>query len=386
MRMVICCVDSSTDDCELDVLLCAAPIKIPRKPLLMNALDTPIALGCRWPAEWEPHEATWIAWPHNRQTWPGYFEGIPDKFSLIVGTLAQFEPVHILAGGKEVMAQARSMVGHLDRVFLHDIRTNDAWVRDYGPTFLAGPDSDELSIVDWQYNAWGGKYPPWDLDNGVPRKIARQRGLRRFEPGIVLEGGSVEGNGSGTVLTTESCLLDPKRNPGVSREDMEFVVRQFCCASQVIWIAGGPMAGDDTDGHIDQLARFVDHNRVVVAVEDDPHDENYVPLQANFQRLAATRSLSDEPLEVIPLPMPRPIHVDSRRVPASYCNFYIANGCVLVPAFGDPADRVAQDILAPLFPNRQIIGLPARELVWGLGAFHCLTQQMPALGGERMTG
>jgi agmatine deiminase len=345
----------------------------------MHQFDTPRAQGCRWPAEWEPHAATWIAWPHKVRTWPGRFEPIPQRFALIVESLAQFEPVHVLAGSEAVMAQARTMVGHLDRVMLHDIPTNDAWVRDYGPTFLAGPGDGEVSVVDWQFNAWGGKYPPWDLDNEAPHHIARVLRLRRFEPGIVLEGGSIDTNGRGVILTTESCLLDRRRNPGLSGADIERVLQDFLAASKVIWLVGGPLAGDDTDGHVDQLARFVGPHQVVVAVEEDPRDENYAPLQANLRRLQSfEQQARGESLEVIPLPMPRPIVIDSQRVPASYCNFYVANGCVLVPRFEDPADDAARDILQPLFPDRQVIGLPARELIWGRGAFHCLTQQQPA--------
>ena len=253
----------------------------------MHHTDTPRTQGCRWPAEWEPHAATWIAWPHRVRTWPDHFEPIPECFALIVKTLAQFEQVHVLAGREAVMAQARAMVGHVERVVLHDIPTNDAWVRDYGPTFLTGPGAGEVSVVDWQYNAWGGKYPPWDLDNEVPRHLASQLQVQRFEPGIVLEGGSIDTNGRGTILTTQSCLLDPRRNPQLSRADIERVLLDFCAASEVIWLAGGPLAGDDTDGHVDQLARFVSPHQVVVAVEQDPRDENYAPLQENLRCLQA---------------------------------------------------------------------------------------------------
>ncbi|MHB8971742.1 MAG: agmatine deiminase family protein [Pirellulaceae bacterium] len=345
----------------------------------MNHSATPQARGCRWPAEWEPHAATWIAWPHRERTWPGHFELIPHRFARIIQTLSQFEPVHVLAGGDAVMAQAQAMVGHLERVVLHDIPTNDAWVRDFGPTFLAGPDAGQVSMIDWEFNAWGGKYPAWDLDNRVPREISRRLQLKRFEPGIVLEGGSIDGNGCGAILTTESCLLDPRRNPDMRREDIEHVLREFCCAADVIWLAGGPLAGDDTDGHVDQLARFVGPQHVVVAVENDPHDVHYAPLQVNLQRLQAARQRwPGESLCITPLPLPPPVLIDGRRVPASYCNFYIANGCVLMPCFEDPADDLAREILQPLFPGRQVIGLPAREIIWGRGAFHCLTQQQPA--------
>jgi agmatine deiminase len=344
----------------------------------MQYTDTPRTQGCRWPAEWEPHAATWIAWPHRVRTWPGHFEPIPACFALIARSLAQFEPVHVLAGGEAVMAQARTMIGHLDRVVLHDISTNDAWVRDYGPTFLAGPGAGEVSLIDWQYNAWGGKYPPWDLDNDVPRQLANRLHMRRFEPGIVLEGGSIDNNGCGTMLTTESCLLDPRRNPQLTRTDIARVLLDFCVGLEIIWLPGGPLAGDDTDGHVDQLARFVSSHQVVVAVEQDPRDENFAPLQENLRRLQACEKLAcGKALEVIPLPMPRPLYIDGQRVPASYCNFYIANGCVLVPHFDDPADDVARDILQRLLPDRQAIALPARDLIWGRGAIHCLTQQQP---------
>lgn len=341
--------------------------------------NTPRAHGCRWPAEWEPHSATWIAWPHNRRTWPNHFEPIPGVFALIIETLSRFEPVHVLAGGPEVMAQACSMVGHLPQVVLHEIPTNDVWIRDYGPTFLCTPQAGEVAVVDWQFNAWGGKYPRWDLDNAVPGVIADRLRLRRFEPGIIMEGGSIDTNGAGTILTTESCLLDPRRNPGLTRADLEQMLCDYCCASEVIWLPGGPLWGDDTDGHVDQLARFIGPRQIVVAVEQDPRDENYAPLQANLQQLQAIKNQAcGGPLEIIPLPMPRPIMEDRLRVPASYCNFYLANDCLLVPQFDDPADEIARSILQSLQPARQVISLPARDLIWGLGAFHCMTQQQPA--------
>ena len=344
---------------------------------------TPKDLGYRWPAEWEPHAATWIAWPHNRETWPGRFDGIPKLFAQFVATLAQYEPVHILAGGEVVMAEAQSMAGHLGRVTLHDIATNDAWVRDYGPTFLLDATSTEAAIVDARFDAWGGKYPPWDLDNDVPRQLASRLGCSRFCPSLVLEGGSIDGNGLGSMLTTESCLLDPRRNAGLDRKAIEQLLADFYCVSEVVWLPGGPLAGDDTDGHIDQLARYVGPDRVVVAEEEDADDENYLPLQANLARLQAVRESRGRSLELVSLPTPRPIFCDGRRVPASYCNFYIANGCVLVPAFEDPADAIALDKLALLFPDREVIPLPARQLIWGLGSFHCLTQQQPAVGCAR---
>ncbi len=350
----------------------------------MAPADAPTELGFRWPAEWEPHAATWIAWPHNADTWPGRFAPIPHRFAEIIRTLARFEPVRVLAGGPAVMDRATETVGNLANVTLFDISTDDAWVRDYGPTFLQGPvpaarsTRQEVAAVDWQFNSWGGKYAPWDRDNAVTRQITARLGIRRFTPGVVLEGGSIDGNGASTILTTESCLLDNRRNVNTSRPRVEDLLRQYCGATEVIWIAGGPIAGDDTDGHVDQLARFVSADQIVVAVEHNTQDANYSPLQTNLRMLQAHPSRRRRAFEIIALPMPQPIFFDNQRVPASYCNFYIANGCVLVPQFEDPADEEALSILRSLFPDREIIGIFARDLVWGLGTLHCLTQQQPA--------
>jgi agmatine deiminase len=337
---------------------------------------TPASLGYRWPAEWEPHAATWLAWPRNRETWPGKFEPIPAVWAALVRALAEFELVHILAGGDAVMAEARAMVDDLPNVVLHDIPTNDVWTRDHGPMFLSGPPSLAPALIDWGYNAWGGKYPPFDLDNAVPAKVAELTGRRCFTPGIILEGGAVDGNGEGTVLSTESCLLNPNRNPQLSKADVERYLADYCCAKKILWLAGG-MAGDDTDGHIDQLARFVGPTTVVCAVEEDRQDENYEPLGDNYRRLLEMSDAEDRPLKVIPIPMPRPLFFEDTRLPAGYLNFYIANGVVIVPQFNDPADRLAMETLARLFADRQLRGLDAVDLVWGLGAFHCVTQQEP---------
>lgn len=355
----------------------------------MSDANTPSALGYRWPAEWEPHAATWLSWPHNRNSWPDAFEPVPGAFAEYVRTLARFEPVHILAGDGAVMTEARALVGSLPNVTLHAIPTNDAWCRDHGPTFLTSRVGAPPALIDWQYNAWGGKYPPFDLDNDVPRRIAELQGRRRFEPGIILEGGAIDGNGLGAVLTTEACLLNPNRNPHLGRADMERYLADYLGARRVIWLTGGHMVGDDTDGHVDQLARFVDPRTVVVAWEDDPRDENYEPLQRNFWELQAATDQDGLPLRVIPLPMPGPIYHEEApetpgdeptktQMPASYCNFHIANGVVVVPQFDDPHDAVALEILGRLFPGREVIGLRAVDLIWGLGAYHCLSQQEPA--------
>jgi agmatine deiminase len=286
----------------------------------------------------------------------------------------------VLAGGQAVMEQAIAMVGDVENVVLHDIATNDAWTRDYGPTFLAGPPGALPALVDWQYNAWGGKYPPFDRDNDVPQQLAELLGKLRFSPGIVLEGGAIDGNGRGTILTTEQCLLNPNRNAGLSRPDTERCLADYLGARKVLWLSGGEIAGDDTDGHIDQLARFVDPSTVVAAIETNRDDDNYKPLQRNFEQLQAMTDQDAQPLKVIALPMPGPKYHNKQRVPASYLNFYIANGVVIVPQFNDDADQAAIATLASLFPGRQVLGLPALDLVWGLGAFHCLTQQEPSFG------
>lgn len=342
--------------------------------------ETPAALGYRWPAEWERHASTWVSWPHNPKTWPDKFEPVPEEFAKFVRLLARYEPVNVLAGGDAVMAVAKELVGRTPNVTLHDIPTNDAWCRDHGPTFLVSDDKSlPPALVDWQYNAWGGKYPPFDMDNQVPRRIAELQNRRRFEPGIILEGGAIDGNGRGTVLTTESCLLNPNRNAGLSREDTERYLRDYLAATNILWLTGGEVAGDDTDGHIDQIARFVGPSTVVVAVCDDPSEENYGPTQQNLTELQNLRDERGQSLTVVPLPLPRPLFVDDQRLPASYCNFLIANGCVIVPQFNDPADERAIAILAELMPDREVVGSPSLDLVWGLGSFHCLSQQEPAL-------
>jgi agmatine deiminase len=340
----------------------------------MTSQPPPAELGYRFPAEWEPHRATWLAWPHNRASWPGKFDPVPRVWAQLVALLAQHEEVHILAGGAEVMQDARRMVGHLPRVALHDIVTNDAWTRDHGPMFLVGPPGQPPALVDWEYNAWGGKYPPYDDDNRVPQLVASLLGYRRYAPGIVLEGGAVEVNGRGTLLTTEACLLHPNRNPGMSRAEMERILRDYLAARHVLWLGAG-IAGDDTDGHVDELARFVAPRTVVAAVEPDPREENYRPLQDNWRRLQSMCDEQGRPLEVVPLPMPRPLYFAGQRLPASYANFYIANNLVVVPQFRDPADATALETLAGLFPDRRVVGLDAVDLVLGLGAFHCITQQ-----------
>jgi agmatine deiminase len=346
--------------------------------LLTPRPGSPAALGYRFPAEWELHEATWVAWPHRLATWPGAFEPIPAVWRDLIVTLAEFEPVHVLAGGQAVWAQATAMVGGTPNVVLHDMVTNDAWARDFGPMFLAGSNNLPPALVDWEYNAWGGKYPPFDSDNAVPGQIAEVTGRQRLRPGVILEGGAVDGNGAGTILTTEVCLLNPNRNPQLGRGEIEQYLADFCGARKVIWLGGG-MIGDDTDGHVDELARFVGDRTVLAAIENDPQDENYESLQGNLRRLQSASDADGRPLEVIPVQVPKPLFHGPQRLPASYMNFYIANGVVIVPQFNDPADRDVCETLARLFPGRQIRGLSAADLIVGRGAYHCITQQQGAI-------
>ncbi|MDX1964165.1 MAG: agmatine deiminase family protein [Pirellulales bacterium] len=342
--------------------------------------QTPRALGYRMPAEWEPHAATWLSWPHKEASWPGNFTPIPRLYAHLVRTLARHEPVHILAGGESLFPEVSRLFQNQSRVTVHDVRTDDAWLRDSGPIFLNGKPGAPPALINWGYNAWGGKYPPYELDDLLPTEIAALTGRNKFTPGIILEGGAIDVNGRGTLITTEQCLLNPNRNPHLDRASVEKYLTDYLNVTNILWLGAG-IVGDDTDGHIDELARFVNPTTVVAAVEEDPTDENYAALQDNLRRLKSFSDQDGQPLTIIPLPLPRAMDYEGQRLPASYCNFYIANGAVLVPQFGDPADHAALDILRPLFPGREVLGLFARELAWGLGAFHCITQQEPRLAG-----
>jgi agmatine deiminase len=344
---------------------------------------TPAQLGYRMPAEWEPHRGTWLSWPHKEASWPGKFHSVPGIFAKMVCALADREEVHINVAGPAMEASVRSLVddegADAGNVFYHHNPTNDAWCRDHGPIFVQRPRGGrrEQAIVDWNYNAWGGKYPPFDLDDVVPTRIGAELGLPVFEPGIVLEGGSIEVNGRGTLLTTEACLLNPNRNPQLDRDAIERYLRDYLGVVTILWLGDG-IAGDDTDGHVDDLTRFVDEQTVVTVVEDDPADQNYEPLHANLERLRRMTDQDGQPLRVITLPMPRPLYHQGQRLPASYANFYIANGVVLLPTYDPPRDEEALATLRSLFPDREIAGIDCTDLVWGLGACHCVTQQWPA--------
>jgi agmatine deiminase len=336
------------------------------------------------PAEWAPHRGTWLSWPHKEASWPGKFTPVPAVFARMIGELVAHEEVHINVAGPDMESDARDVLARagvpIGRVFFHHIATNDAWCRDHGPIFIER-DSEgrrEQAIVDWGFNAWGGKYPPFDLDDVVPTRIGAELGLPVFTPGIVMEGGSLDVNGRGTLLTTESCLLNPNRNPALDRGGIERRLRDYLGVRQILWLGDG-IVGDDTDGHVDDLTRFTDPRTVVTVVEDDPADPNYGPLRDNLERLRSMRDQDGEPFRVVTLPMPRPLEHEGQRLPASYANFYIANGVVLLPTYDPARDETARTTLQALFPDRRVVGIDCTDLVWGLGAFHCVSQQWPAV-------
>jgi agmatine deiminase len=349
----------------------------------MTALPAPGLEGYRWPAEWEPHAATWLSWPKNPDTWPGRLDRAVEGFVEIVRALHHFERVNLLVDSPamERAARARLAAGGVppdaDVAFVV-AATNDAWVRDYGPVFVVreGGGARRRAVIDFGYDAWGGKYPPWDLDDAIPARLAGRLALPCFAADFVLEGGSIDGNGCGALLTTETCLLHPNRGRGRTREQMEQRLAAWLGVSQVLWLGDG-IAGDDTDGHVDDIARFVDAGTVVAVVEDDPQDANAAPLAANLRRLRSMRDAAGKPLAVATLPMPPPLAVAGQRCPASYANFYLGNGVALVPTFGAPSDARALAILRELLPGREVIGVRCEDLVYGLGAIHCLSQQEP---------
>ncbi len=349
--------------------------------------------GWRMPAEWEPHAATWIAWPHERSDWPGKFAAIPWVYAEIVRHLHTCEIVHLLVNDVAMETRVRRILGlagvDLARVRFFRIPTDRVWTRDYGPMFAVS-DQGELGIKHWRFNAWA-KYDNWRRDDRVSVHVAQHLKIRRLipptrnglrnTPVVVLEGGSIDVNGQGCLLTTEECLLSEVqvRNPGMTRAEYENVFARQLGIRKVLWLGNG-IAGDDTHGHIDDIARFVGPHTVVAAVEKTPSDANYRPLQENLERLRGMTDQHGRKLEVVELPMPAPIVFRGQRLPASYANFYIANETVLAPTFNDPHDRVALGVLSELFLERQVVGIHAVDLVWGLGTLHCLTQQQPAAG------
>ena len=346
-----------------------------------NSDSLPAALGYRMPAEWERHAATWLSWPRRDGiSFPGAYDRVVPTLRAMVETLLDSEPVNINVCNGAHEAEARSALGGSpnERLTFHLIPTNEPWCRDHGPIFLTRAEEPRLAVVDWDYNAWGGKYPPCDLDEVVPTRVAAKLKLPVYYPHMILEGGSIEVNGTGALLTTEGCLLNPNRNPQLSRAQIEARLRDYLGVREILWLGDG-IEGDDTDGHIDDLTRFVAERTVVTVVEDDESDPNHAPLQANLERLRRL-TIGGEPLDVMTLPMPAKIVREDLRLPASYANFYIANERVLLPTFADPRDEEAAEVLQRAFPTRRVVSIDCRELIWGLGAFHCLTQQQPAVG------
>jgi agmatine deiminase len=345
------------------------------------------------PAEWEPHAATWLSWPRREGiSFPESFDRVLPALRAMVEGLIESEQVciNVCNGAHEAEAQSVLHDLRMERITFYRVPTNEPWCRDHGPIFLTrdcDPKSatgrirrGELAIVDWDYNAWGNKYPPFDLDEVVPTRIAEILKLPAFYPRMILEGGSIDVNGTGALLTSESCLLNKNRNPNLSRNQIERRLRDYLGVRDILWLNDG-IAGDDTDGHIDDLARFVSERTVVTVVEDDRDDENYGPLQENVARLRDMK-IDHRNVDILTLPMPKKIVREGLRLPASYANFYIANTCVLAPTFADPNDEAALSILAECFPERRVIGIDCQELIWGLGTFHCLTQQQPAVCGS----
>jgi agmatine deiminase len=348
----------------------------------MTTIATPRSLGYRMPAEWAAHRATWLSWPHNRETWPAHLEQVREIWIQMICALAPHERVYLLVNDdgaeREAAARLQKAGAALENVTLLRIPTVDVWMRDYGPTFVTRAAGDErLACNDWIFSGWGGKYRSYEEDDRVAREISRLLHIPVFAHDLVLEGGSIDVNGAGTVLTTEQCLLNPNRNPRLRREQIEERLKEALGASHVIWLGDG-IVGDDTDGHIDDLARFVDPTTVVCAVESNQADDNYRCLQDNRERLQGATDQDGNRLTVVELPCPAPVCDQGARLPASYANFYLANDVVLVPVFDDANDARALGILQELLPQRKVLGLRCNEVVAGLGALHCVTQQEPA--------
>jgi agmatine deiminase len=346
---------------------------------------SPRQQGYFFPAEFAPHRATWLSWPHKEASWPGKIHTIYPSYSRFVRELTRGEAVCINV--KDAAMQA-SAVGHLEvagadmeRVQFYHFPTNDAWCRDHGPAFVINPAAavgQRKAIVDWNYNAWGNKYPPFDLDDDIPTHIGKVLGLSVYYPAIIMEGGSVDFNGAGTLITSTCCLLNPNRNPSLDRDRIEVYLREYYGIEQILWVSEG-IVGDDTDGHIDDTVRFVNADTVITVIEDDSGDENYQLLKNNLAELSRMRLINGKQLNIVELPMPRAVIYEDQRLPASYANFYIANESVIVPTYRCDRDERALRILQDCFPRRRVVGIDSTDIIWGLGSFHCLSQQEPAV-------
>jgi agmatine deiminase len=344
---------------------------------------TPKQLGFVFPPEWHPHRATWLTFPHTEASWQGdKLAKMRPQYLQFIKAISQGEQVGIVAndaGLREfIREELEAIQVDLSKIEFVIKQTNDAWCRDHGPAFVINPSTGKKMIVDWEYNAWGGKYPPYGDDNQTPQAIAQHLDLLSVKPGIVMEGGAVEFNGAGSLLTSRSCLLNPNRNPHLSQEEIELYLINYYGVEQILWVDAG-IVGDDTDGHIDDTTRFVNEDTVVACVEEDVNDENYEVLQRNLRELQQMRLLNGKPLNVVELPMPTPVEIDGFRAPGSYANFLICNAGVIVPVFNNPNDEKAIGILENAFSGKKIIPLLADEIIWGQGSFHCLSQQEPEI-------
>ncbi|HTQ27338.1 MAG TPA: agmatine deiminase family protein [Puia sp.] len=346
-------------------------------------MATPKELGYYFPAEFAPHVATWLSWPHKEESWPGKIASIYPCYARFIKELTRGEKVCINVVDETMRSFARDLLERngidLARVefFVHP--TNDAWCRDHGPAFLINPTAAEKKIiVDWNYNAWGNKYPPYQLDDVIPTRIAEKYGIPVYYPGIIMEGGSVDFNGKGTVMTSTCCLLNPNRNPQLNRDQVEDYLLNYYGMEQVLWVEEG-IVGDDTDGHIDDTVRFFNEDSVLTVVEENKRDENYALLQRNLADLKKMRLINGKQLNIVELPMPAEVIYQDQRLPASYANFYIANKSVIVPTYRCKKDELAMRIIQECFPDREVVGIDSTDIIWGLGSFHCLSQQEPAV-------
>lgn len=343
----------------------------------------PAEAGYYFPAEFALHTATWLSWPHNPDTWPGKIQTVYKPYSQFIKTLVAGEYVHINVADLAMEISARETLEQhdvpMERIKFFHHPTNDAWCRDHGPAFLINPDSRQPKvIVDWGHNAWGGKYPPYDLDDVIPTLIANAYNIPVYHPGIIMEGGSVEFNGEGALITSSSCLLNQNRNPHLTKFQIEDYLMKYYGVQQILWVADG-IVGDDTDGHIDDTVRFFNSDSVITVIEHHKQDENYLPLKNNLKQLQHMQLLNGRQLNIVEIPMPDALHYSGQRLPASYANFYISNLHVIVPTFNCKQDDVALEIIQQCFPERTVVGIDSTDLIWGLGSFHCLSQQEPAV-------
>lgn len=351
--------------------------------------QTPGELGYYFPAEFEPHCATWLSWPHKEESWPGKINMIYPAYAQFIKELIPGEHVNINVCNDEMETLAKQILNKtgvdLSGISFFNHPTNDAWCRDHGPAFLINPEADiKKVIVDWNYNAWGNKYPPYDLDDVIPTLIGKQLNMPVFYPGIIMEGGSVDFNGKGTLITSISCLLNPNRNPHLNQQQVEQYLYDYYGVQQVLWVDEG-IVGDDTDGHIDDTVRFVNQDTVITVIEENKQDENYSLLQSNLRQIKKMRLLNGKQLNIVELPMPPELIYENQRLPVSYANFYISNSAVIVPTFRSDRDEKAMAIIGQCFSNRKVIGIDSTDIIWGLGSFHCLSQQEPAIQFQKDT-